>query len=157
MQPTYPLKPTLQAALLAGTLDILAAMLTYLIQTGKNPVAVLKFVASGVFGNEAFSGGTGMAGWGLVFHYTIAFGFAALFVLVYPRWALLRKAPVVAGLGYGVFAWLVMNLLVVPLSQAPKQPFTPGGVLLGIFILMGCIGLPISLVVSRFYRKQRFR
>ncbi|MBC7891327.1 MAG: hypothetical protein H7Y12_03865, partial [Sphingobacteriaceae bacterium] len=86
--------------------------------------------------------------------YAIAFGFAALFALVYPKWAALRKAPVVAGLSYGVFAWLVMNLLVVPLSRTPKLPFTPSGVLVGVTVLMFCIGLPISLVVSRFYRNQ---
>jgi len=150
-----PLRPTLQAGLLAGTLDILAAMLSYAFQTGKNPVAVLNFVASGVFGTAAFSCGTGMAVWGLVFHYAIAFGFAALFVWVYPKWALLRKKTVVAGLGYGVFAWLVMNLLVVPLSRTPKLPFTSSGVLVGVAVLMLCIGLPISLVVSRFYARRR--
>lgn len=155
---THPNRPPAliaQAGLLAGTLDILAAMLSYVIQTGKNPVAVLKFVASGVFGTEAFSGGTGMAVWGLVFHYAIAFGFAALFGWVYPKWAFLRKSPVVAGLGYGVFVWLVMNLLVVPLSQAPKMPFRLGGALLSVVILMGCVGLPISLVTSRFYARRR--
>ena len=45
--------------------------------------------------------------------------------------------------------WLGMNLVVVPLSRTP--PYSPSGfqTVLGIVILMFCVGLPISLIVSR--------
>jgi hypothetical protein len=62
----------LKAGLIVGTLDILAAFIQYAIKTGKNPTVVLKFIASGVFGKEAFNGGTMMNVYGLIFHFVIA-------------------------------------------------------------------------------------
>ena len=64
------LKAILKTGLIAGTLDILAAIV---ILAKMNAVGVLQYVASGVFGKEAFSGGTTMAIAGLIFHYIIAF------------------------------------------------------------------------------------
>ena len=46
----------LLAAILVGTLDITAACIQYFIKTGKNPTGVLRFVASGAFGTDAFTG-----------------------------------------------------------------------------------------------------
>lgn len=151
MHPRNLTQPILRAGLLAGTLDGLAAALSYYLQTGKNPVNVFKFVASGVFGTSALTGPDNVAFWGILFHYLIATGFAALFVLAYPRVAVLRKNWVVVGLAYGVFVWLVMNLVVVPLSNTPPVPFRLAGVVRGMAILMVCIGLPIAWVTNRFY------
>ncbi len=134
----------LKAGLLAGLLDILAAFANFYLKTGKNPVIILKFIASGVFGNAAFSGGPEMAFLGLLFHFLIALLFAAIFFLVVAR--ILPKTPVKlsAGILYGIFIWLVMSLIVVPLSGAPKQPFNLPDAILNAAILMICVGLPIS-------------
>ncbi|HEY4612913.1 MAG TPA: hypothetical protein VII11_08025, partial [Bacteroidota bacterium] len=88
-----PAKAILTTWLLAGTLDILAAFTQYMIGTGgKNPVNVLLFIASGVFGREtAFSGGYPMAALGLAFHYFIAFTWTLLFYLAYPKMNILAK------------------------------------------------------------------
>ena len=61
----------LKAGLIAGLLDISAAFIQYYSRTGRNPLAVLKFIASGVFGKAALTGGTEMILLGLVFHYII--------------------------------------------------------------------------------------
>lgn len=157
MQPRNLTQPILQAGLLAGTLDGLAAALSYYLQTGKNPVNVFKFVASGVFGPSALTGSDNVALWGGLFHFLIATGFAALFVLAYPRVAVLRKNWVVVGLAYGVFAWLVMNLIVVPLSNTPPVPSRPIGVVRGMAIVMVFVGLPIAWVANRFYARAALR
>jgi hypothetical protein len=47
-------------ALLAGTLDIAAAFLQAWRMSGTTPVRVLRFIASGVMGKSAFSGGPEM-------------------------------------------------------------------------------------------------
>jgi hypothetical protein len=110
----------LRAGLLAGTLDILAAIL---ILAKGNAVGTLKFIASGVFGKSAFSGGYDMVALGAFFHYFIATSFAAGYFLAWPRLAFLQKNLWLSGVLYGVFVWVVMNLLVVPMSQAPQSPF----------------------------------
>ncbi len=138
----------LRAGLLAGTLDILAAIL---ILAKGNAEGTLKFIASGVFGNMAFSGGYDMVALGTVFHYFIATSFAAGYFLVYPRLPLLQKNKWASGVLFGLFVWAVMNLLAVPLSHAPQGPFAWDSALKNMAILVVCIGLPIAWLAERFY------
>lgn len=142
----------LRAGLLAGTLDILAAIL---ILAKGNAVGTLKFVAGGVFGKAAFSGGYDMVALGAVFHYFIATSFAAGYFLMYPRLAFLQKNKWLSGVLYGVFVWAVMNLLVVPLSNAPHGPLAWELALKNMAILVVCIGLPIAWLAERFYASSK--
>ena len=150
-----PLKKTVNAILLtgltAGFLDITAACTQYYIKTGKGPGGVLRYVASGVFGKKAFAGGTGMAVWGLFFHFIIAFSLTIFFFWLYPKIRWLRKNIVLSGLLYGVFAWLVTNLFIIPLSRGPSVPFVLSKAIIAALILMACIGLPISLMANKHY------
>jgi uncharacterized membrane protein YagU involved in acid resistance len=146
-------KTILTAGFVAGTLDIIAAMVLRSIQVGKvNIIPVLKFIASGMFGKEAFKGGITMAFYGLAFHFIIAFGFAIGYFLAFPHLPFLRKHKIISGLLYGVLVWLIMNLVIVPLSNTPTLPFKFGaGTLIHIAILMCFIGLPVSLITHKYY------
>jgi hypothetical protein len=141
--------------LVAGALDITAACLQFTLQTQKNPVAVLKYVASGLLGPAALRGGTAMVLVGLLLHFVIAYLFAAAYFGLYPRLGLPGRRPVLAGVLYGSAVWLVMNLVVVPLSGTPKLPLTVSGAAGGLSILILCIGVPIALLTSRFYAGWR--
>ncbi len=154
MQQTKRFNAIMVAGLLAGTLDGLAAALLYVIRTGKNPIAVFRFIASGVFGQEALSGGMGMGMIGIVFHFIIAMGWTMVFFIASSRISLLIKYWVVSGILYGLFVWMAMNLVVLPLSRVPALPLTFSGVLIGVSVLMVCIGLPIAFLAQRFYRSQ---
>lgn len=150
-RPNHALNAILLTGLIAGTLDITAAILV----SGASPVIVLKYVASGAFGREAaFSGGLWMALMGLVFHYIIAYSWTVLYFFVYPRLRILSKNKVISGLAYGIFVWLMMNLVVVPLSQIQQRPFDPVQALIGCAVLMFMIGLPISILTHRYYSKR---
>lgn len=137
--------------LIAGSLDIGAAFVQYYAQTGKNPVRVLRYIASGAFGEAAYAEGPLMPALGLAFHYAFATVFAAIFFVVYPRVTALGRHPVIAGVLYAVPVWVVMNLVVVPLSQAKRLAREPGSIALAMVILMVAIGLPISLATHRHY------
>lgn len=151
-RPTNPLKVILVAGLIAGALDIIAACTSFYINTGKDPQIVLKFIASGVFGGKAaFTGGQAMVAWGLLFHFIIATGFAAFFVLLYLKWKFLSKHIILSGLLYGLFAWIIMNRLVVPLSRTAPQPFDWSKAIISMLILMFMIGLPIALITKKYY------
>ena len=141
----------LRAGLVAGMLDALAATIMFMIRGGKDPAVVWKFVASGIFGKDAFTGGSGMVVWGLVFHFCIALLWALVFFLIYPAVRRFISNTVLIGLLYGILVWLVMNLIMLPLSHVPAQPANPSGVLIGMGVLMMCIGLPIALIVHRHY------
>ncbi len=145
------LKNILFAGLIAGTLDISAAIL--LLANGK-AVGTLKYIASGVFGKDAFTGGNEMVAWGAFFHYLIAMSFAAFYFLIYPRLSFLRQNKWVNALIYGLFVWATMNLLVVPITHITQNSFNWVSALKNMAILVVCIGLPISLLADRFYKNQ---
>ncbi|GAB3898961.1 hypothetical protein GCM10028803_19290 [Larkinella knui] len=148
MSTQSPLKTILLAGFTAGTLDILAAISLL----GKmKPIPVLNYIASGVFGKEAFAGGIEMAWLGLLFHYLIAFSFAIAYFLIFPYVPLLRKHKLLSGLLYGAVVWVVMNLVVVPMTNVSRGPIQLQSALLNMAILMICVGLPISFLVHRYY------
>ena len=137
-------------ALIAGTLDAVGAIVVY----RADPIKLFQFIASGAFGVEAFSGGVGMAFWGLLFHYIIASAWTVLFFFMYPAIKILRKNRYVTGLLYGIFVWIIMNLIIVPMSKIPQAPFNLKSALTGASILVVMIGLPISLLTYRYYSKR---
>jgi hypothetical protein len=145
----------LKAGLIVGSLDIIAALLQYYIKTGKNPGNVLKFIASGVFGKEAFSGGTTMVTIGLLLHFVIAFIFTFFFFWIIYKIPAFSKQKILTGILYGLFIWSVMNFIVVPLSNTPPLTFKLTNALLAMGILIVCIGIPLSFMAGGA-RSNRF-
>jgi hypothetical protein len=154
MYPKNIFRAILWAGLVVGTADIAAAFLHYFIVTGKNPERVLWFIASGIWGKNAYSGGLSMAVAGLILHYLIAYAFTFLFFFIYPRLNLASKNKILTGLFYGIFIWLIMNLIVVPLSNTQKIGFSIKPTVIGIFILVVAIGIPLSFIAGRFYSRK---
>lgn len=152
---TFVRSAIIKAWLVAGTLDILSAFTHYYIKTGKNPFKVLNFVAGGVFGKAAFTGGTVMACAGLLFHYAIAFIWTIFFFIICPGVISIFKSPFVTGLIYGIFVWAVMNFVVVPMSALPKGPFNISNAIIAMLIIMFAVGTPISIIINKFYRDKK--
>src|SRR5882672_1947283 len=125
----------LLTGLVVGTLDAVAAVIQYIIPTVRNPVRIFEYIASGVFGMDAFSGGAWIAVMGLFFHYFITTAWTSLLFTVYPRIPWLAKNKVAGGLLYGVLIWLVMNLVILPLSNVPHFPIRISGAAIGMLIL----------------------
>lgn len=147
-------KAILFAGLLVGTLDILVAITQTLIY-GRNPLNMLKFIASGVFGKPALTGELPYAFYGLFFHYCIAMGWTILFFLIYPKIELLSRNKIISGICYGFFVWLGMTQLVLPLSNTPPFPFKLSGAIISVSILVVAIGLPLSFLASKFYASTK--
>jgi len=136
--------------LIAGTLDITAACTQSYLMRGVSPLRVLRYVAGGLLGPDAFNGGLGTAALGLALHFLIATTWAAVYYAASRKLTILTERPILCGPLYGIVVWCVMNLIVLPLSALPKFSFTLSGVLTGAGILMVCIGLPIALIVRRY-------
>ena len=142
------------AGLVAGTLDAIGATVVFMLRGGKDPAVIWRYVASGVFGKESLAADSGTAVWGLVFHFLIALTWAAFFFVIYPTLRRFISNPMLIGLLYGVVVWMVMNLIVLPLSNVAPQTFDLAKVLIGMSVLIVCIGLPISSIVSRHYEDR---
>lgn len=153
-QPDSPsaLNTILLTGLVAGTMDILGAIIVYAGIYGiVSAMQIVQLIASGILGKDAFAGGTQTAILGLALHYFIAFSWTIIYFLMFPYIPFLRKQKIISGLLYGVVVWIIMNLGVLPLSRVNQAPFNWSGAIVGAAILMVCIGLPISLLVSRYY------
>ena len=120
----------LLGGLIAGTLDIGAGALI----NGRNPLVILLVIASGLLGKASFQGGLPAALLGLVLQWLMSLVISAIFVLLSNRVPELKQHWSAAGLAYGVGIFVVMNYLVVPLSEIGRLPqftvWTFGGTLL---------------------------
>ncbi|WP_316843232.1 hypothetical protein [Pedobacter psychrodurus] len=145
-QTPFSIKRILLTTLIAGTLDGLAAV----IFLGKmNFMGVFQYIASAIFGKEAFTGGIETALIGLALHYFIAFSFTLVFAIASTKTSVLRQHIILSGIIYGIVVWAIMNLLVVPLTKIPGVPFNYERAILNAVILIFCIGLPISYLTAR--------
>ncbi|HEV8598181.1 MAG TPA: hypothetical protein VGQ69_02365 [Gemmatimonadales bacterium] len=147
-----PSRVILIAGLVAGALDITAACVVSWLRAGVSPVRVFQSVASGLLGVASYDGGTGTAALGLALHFVIATTWAAVFYYASRTLRFLVEQPVPTGLLYGVIVYLFMNFVVLPLSAFPMRPVTLSGRVIGLLVIMFCIGLPIALIVSRSAR-----
>jgi len=148
-----PFKTIFWGGLIAGTLDITGACVASWLRAGVIPVRVFQSVAAGLLGSVAYTGGAKTAVLGLVLHFFIATTWTVVFYLASRRLRFLIAQPIVWGLIYGVVVYAFMNFVVLPLSQFPQRtPPTLSGRLIGLLIIMFCIGLPIALVTKRLSR-----
>jgi uncharacterized membrane protein YagU involved in acid resistance len=146
----------LYSGLLSGTLDILAAIIIYaVILHQTTAVRILQSIASGIFKQEAYTSGSQMAFYGLLLHYFIAFVFAYIYFKIYPYFPFLRNSLLLSGVLYGMFVWIVMNLIVLPIvfPKLPQKHFD-FPLLLSVLILIFCIGIPIAYVTKKFYTRH---
>jgi hypothetical protein len=113
-------------------------------------ILVWQYIASGALGESAFAGGNATALLGLFFHLVISFVIAGIFILSADRIPLLRRYPIASGLLYGFGVFIVMNMIVTPLSAAPALPAaTMPWLIEGIIEHMLLVGLPLGIIVRR--------
>jgi hypothetical protein len=147
---TEAYKTVLLAGVIAGLLDITAAVVTTILRE-RPPLRMLQSIASGLLGLNSYNGGLKTAAFGLLLHFIIATGWAAVFYAVSRKVVFLVRQPIISGLLYGIFVFCIMNLAVLPLSAFPhKVTFPLSNTIIGVTVIMFCVGLPIALIVRRF-------
>lgn len=134
------------ATLIAGTLDILAAIGLTLLY-GRKVDAMLRYVASGPFPSAREWGASG-AWLGLAVHFVLMAIMAAAFVLAADRMPRLKAQPVFWGIAYGLATYIAMNLVTVPLRFG-TFPTSAIGVATQLFCHIALVGIPIALVARR--------
>jgi Na+/alanine symporter len=130
--------------MLAGSLDLGSAFVTY-------GGGVPRVIAAGLLGPTAVHGGIGTYVLGIALQFFIATSAAAVYYAASRKLGFLREHALVCGLFYGIAVFLVMNLIVVPLSALHgRGPFQLAGLIQGLLVHMFLIGLPISYSVRQF-------
>ncbi len=138
----------LRAGLVAGVLDITAAIVVY--AHVKHAVPLLQGIASGILGRDAFTGGLPTAALGVLCHFFIATSAAAVYYVASRRLPFLLRRVVISGAAYGMAVYFFMQLVVLPLSAIGPRPPTLKDALVGVAIQIPCIGLAIALTLRRY-------
>lgn len=142
------------ATLVAGTLDILyAVMLT--LMAGREPAAMLRFVASGPFPPATEWGAAGSI-LGLIVHVALMAIMAAAFAVAARSWPALIERPVLSGIAYGLATYVVMNWIVVPWRFDAPLPSSTKAIASQLFAHIVLVGIPIAFIVARHLRARNF-
>jgi hypothetical protein len=139
------LRPILIGGFVAGFLDLITAFITY-------GWGVPRAIASGLLGAQALHGGVATWILGVFLQFFIAYSAAVVYCVASLKLKFLKDHFFVCGLFYGIAVYLVMNLIVLPLSAVPFKigPFPVAGLIQGLLVHMFIIGLPISFSLRKF-------
>ena len=137
----------LNAGAVAGFMDITAASIQAWL-AGRTPMRMLQGIAFGWFGRSSLQMGWTSAVVGFLTHFFIATTWAAIYWLASRRLKVLVRHAWWSGTVYAVLVYAVMYQVVMPLSAIHRRiPQTPQQVLVSLMIHVGCVGLPIALIV----------
>jgi hypothetical protein len=143
--------------LLTGTLD---GILSFIFSYPASPAQSYRYIASGLFGTAAFTANY-MVFWGVLFHYLIASAFSAVFFLLYPNFRKVIENKYILAIVFGLIIWIISTFGILPLSNVPdikgiaKYPSQLNSIaaIISFLGLSLCLGLPISLIANKYYRK----
>jgi hypothetical protein len=138
------------AGMVAGTTNLVAAAVIF----GGTVMHGFQMIASGLLGEEAFSGGLKAAILGAGLHVAISIAAAALYLWAALRHRALTRHWLAAGVAFGVLAYLAMNAVVVPLSNAAKPDFSPGMIVKELLAHTVLFGVPIAGIVRALARND---
>ncbi len=138
----------LYATLVVGVLDATDGVV-FLGLHGQNPIQVLQYIASSLLGARSFSGGLASAGLGLVLHFAVALVVATIYILASRRIVALRTQWAFVGLLFGAAVWVMMNLVVLPLTAVAHGPIPTAALINGIIGHALFVGMP-----SAFFAKN---
>jgi hypothetical protein len=134
----------LVGGLIAGTIDAAFAFHDF-------GWGMPRAIAGGLLGRSAFQGGDATWALGLFLHYFIACSAAAVYYVASRKLTFLREYPIICGLFFGIAVYLVMNVIVLPLSALHLNgPIQLAAMRKGLLIHMLFIGLPIALSVRHY-------
>ena len=136
------------SGLAGGALDLTFAFIYYG-QKGATPAAILRTIASGLLGPEAYHAGAWVPPLGAALHFLIAVGAAFVFYLASRWFSVLVRRPVPCGAVFGVGMYVFMHSVVLPLSRAHHGSPPLADVIGELFSHIFLFGIVIALGVSR--------
>ena len=145
------LRSSVIAGLIIGTADVIIYHWFVTSVLGGVPlISVYQYIASGALGESAFAGGIATALLGALFHFLFSIVIASVFILSADRIPLLRRYVIPGSLLYGFGVFIVMNMIVTPLSATPPLPApTTPELVVNILDHLLVFGLLLGILVRR--------
>ena len=146
------LRSSVIGGLIIGTADaIIYHWFVSSVLGGYPLISVFQYIASGALGESAFAGGIATALLGVLCHFLISIVIAGVFILSASRIPLLRRYAIAGSLLYGFGVFIVMNMVVTPLSATPPLPAsTIPWLIEGILEHILVVGLPLGILVRQY-------
>lgn len=150
-------KPILVAALIAGVLDLVYAVIHIGGYYNMQPMQIFQSIARGVLGPATTEGGWGSASLGLFLEFVLTAIMAAVYIIPAQWITDLRRFWWLLGPCYGIVVMVVMYVVVLPLSAVhggsalPDGPRGPDGRVTDHQMLYGTIfahTILVGLVIS---------
>ena len=144
-----PYRAIFTAGVVCGVLDGLSAtgVAAY---SGVGPMRVFQGIASGLLGHSSFQGGIATVLLGMLLHFVVATGAAAVYYF-FSRWLpMMIDHPIICGIAFGVLVHLFMTFVVIPLSAIGRRPFVLQSFVTYLIVSMIVIGPSIALPIRRF-------
>jgi hypothetical protein len=136
---------TLFAAIAAGSIDLVYA--SSFVREGVTMAGVMKSIASGLLGAEAFRGGASVAVLGALCHYGILWVAGAVFILVGRFWPIAFQRPLISGAVFGLGIFVVMKI-VVTLSRAPFSVYSDiEQIVRALLVHVFLVGIPMAIII----------
>ena len=147
---TSLLRPIVLGGMFIFISQIIHQWITVTLVQGNPYILVWQYIASGILGAAAFEGGIATALVGLLLHLIISVVIAGVFILSADRIPLLRRHPIPSSLLYGFGVFVVMNMIVTPLSAAPPlPPPTIPWLVEALIEHIVVVGLPLGILARR--------
>ena len=145
------------AGLITGTADVIIYHWFVVNVLGGTPlITVYQYIASGALGESAFAGGIPTAVLGALFHFIFSILIAGIFILGVDRIPHLRRHIIPGALLFGFGVFIVMNMVVTPLSATPPLPApTTPQLIVNILDNILVVGLPLGILVQRNANKNK--
>ena len=148
------MRKLIAGGIVVGSLDITYAILFWWFR-GVAPTRVFQSVAAGILGRDSFNLGIKSALLGAFLHYFIAFSIVIVYYIASKWLPVLTEHAVICGIVYGIGVYIVMNYVVIPLSNAARpKTFNLLWVSCSVIVHMFLIGLPAALF-ARTARQER--
>lgn len=137
------------SGIMIGLLDATAACINAYISLGLLPSRVFQYIASGLMGKTAFETDTIPVILGMAIHFSIAITATYIFYQVYKRYGPALRPVILFGGVYGIWIWLFMNYVVIPISLIGTYPSNLNQIVIGLLVHVFVIGIPIALLVRK--------
>jgi hypothetical protein len=138
--------------LVAGALDLTYAILVY---SPKQPILIPQTIASGLLGPRSFNEDGRSAALGLILHFVIALGAAAVYYVASRKLTFLVQHPLLFGSIYGALVYVFMHVIVLPLSAVSRGNMPLIYMAFEFVEHWFCVGLPIAVSVRHYSRLRR--
>lgn len=149
-----PAQIILWAAAVVVLLDGIAGIIYFHTLLNMGPAQFMQWIASAINGPSAFAAGTSTIIEGFIIHVIVTIIMAVVYYYAYKKSSFIRRNTLLSGIIYGLGIWLVMNLLVFPLSNVPASPFVLFNGIVSIIWHIVLVGVPFAIITNTHLKKN---